>query len=49
MPKPPAKRRPPPSQTWRTFVRNHLAGTIAIDFLAVPTVHKLLDGVDCAR
>ena len=28
----------PPSQSWRTFVRNHLSGTIAIDFLTVPTV-----------
>jgi hypothetical protein len=28
----------PPSQTWKTFLRNHLAGTIAIDFLTVPTV-----------
>lgn len=27
----------PPSQTWGTFVRNHLPGTIAIDFLTVPT------------
>jgi putative transposase len=27
-----------PSQTWTTFIRNHLAGTIAIDFFAVPTV-----------
>jgi transposase InsO family protein len=26
------------SQTWATFVRNHLSGTIAIDFLTVPTV-----------
>jgi putative transposase len=33
-------RRPwrPPSQTWKTFMRNHVAGTIAIDFLTVPTV-----------
>src|SRR5258708_36676221 len=30
--------RPPPSQTWQTFVGNHFAGTIAIDFLTVPTV-----------
>jgi putative transposase len=31
--------RPPrPSQTWTTFVRNHIAGTIAIDFFTVPTV-----------
>jgi putative transposase len=27
-----------PSQTWTTFVRNHLPGTLAIDFLTVPTV-----------
>jgi transposase InsO family protein len=27
-----------PSQTWMTFVRNHLAGTLAIDFFTVPTV-----------
>jgi putative transposase len=34
------RRRPrsrPPSQTWGTFVRNHLPGTLAIDFLTVPT------------
>jgi putative transposase len=38
MPKPPGRPRRPPSQTWKTFVRNHLAGSIAIDFLTVPTV-----------
>jgi hypothetical protein len=27
----------PPSQTWGAFVRNHLRGTLAIDFLTVPT------------
>src|SRR6516164_3843904 len=27
-----------PAQTWATFVRNHLAGTLAIDFFTVPTV-----------
>jgi hypothetical protein len=26
------------SQTWTTFVRNHLAGTLAIDLFTVPTV-----------
>jgi putative transposase len=34
------RRRPrsrPPSQTWTTFIRNHLPGTLAIDFLTVPT------------
>jgi len=37
MPKP--SRRPGrPSQTWGTFVRNHMVGTIAVDFLTVPTV-----------
>jgi putative transposase len=29
---------PPPSQAWKTFVGNHLGGTIAIDFLTLPTV-----------
>jgi hypothetical protein len=29
--------RKPPSQTWRTFLTNHLAQTAAIDFFAVPT------------
>jgi putative transposase len=38
MPKPRARPRRPPSQTWKTFLRNHLGGTIAIDFLTVPTV-----------
>src|SRR5450432_625272 len=35
--RPGAPRRPPPT-TWGTFLRMHLAGTIAIDFLVVPTV-----------
>src|SRR5271169_850021 len=28
----------PPSQTWRTFLRNHLGEIIAVDFFTVPTV-----------
>src|SRR6267143_1318941 len=28
----------PPSQTWRTFLTNHLVQTTAIDFFTVPTV-----------
>ncbi|PYT76706.1 MAG: hypothetical protein DMG40_25625 [Acidobacteria bacterium] len=28
--------RKPPSQTWRTFLVNHLAQTAAIDFFTVP-------------
>ncbi len=27
-----------PSQTWRTFIRNHMTEIVAIDFLTVPTV-----------
>jgi transposase InsO family protein len=38
MPTRPERPHRPPSQTWKTFLRNHLAGTIAIDFLTVPTV-----------
>src|SRR2546425_1331121 len=31
-------RRPkPPSQTWRTFLQNHLADLVSIDFFVVPT------------
>jgi putative transposase len=38
MPKRPGAPGRPPSTTWGTFLRTHLAGTIAIDFLTVPTV-----------
>ena len=38
MPKPSDRPRQPRSQTWGTFVRNHLHGTMAIDFFTVPTV-----------
>ncbi len=31
-------RRKPPSQTWRTFLRNHSKGLVSIDFFFVPTV-----------
>ena len=31
------RRRTPPSQTWRTFLENHLS-TVAIEFFAVPTL-----------
>ena len=27
----------PPSQTWRTFLKNHMSDTFAIDFFTVPT------------
>jgi putative transposase len=31
------KRRPQPSQTWRTFLINHVQGLVSIDFFTVPT------------
>jgi putative transposase len=33
-----ARRRTPPSQTWRTFLDNHIRGLVAVDFFIVPTV-----------
>ena len=37
------RRRPPPSQTWRTFLRNHIGQIVAADFFVVPTVtYRLL-------
>ena len=30
-------RRPPPSQTWRTFLTNHVRDLVSIDFFTVPT------------
>jgi transposase InsO family protein len=32
------KRRSPPSQTWRTFLANHVRELVALDFFTVPTV-----------
>jgi hypothetical protein len=32
-----ARRPGPPSQTWQTFIRNHITEIAAIDFLTVPT------------
>ena len=37
MPKPTWRPAGPPSPNWKTFISNHLNGTIAIDFLTVPT------------
>jgi hypothetical protein len=28
----------PPSQTWRTFLRNHLTTMVSVDFFTVPTI-----------
>ena len=32
------RRAGPPSQTWKTFLKNHMVETAAIDFFVVPTV-----------
>jgi transposase InsO family protein len=32
------RRRNPPSQTWRTFLENHVKSTVSIDFFTVPTI-----------
>ena len=29
---------PQPSQTWQTFLRNHLGQIVSVDFFTVPTV-----------
>jgi putative transposase len=30
--------RKPPSQTWRTFLENHLQSLVSADFFVVPTI-----------
>ena len=32
------KHKNPPSQTWRTFLKNHIQDLVSIDFFIVPTV-----------
>ena len=32
------RRRKPPSESWRIFLKNHLDSTVAVDFFAVPTL-----------
>jgi hypothetical protein len=40
------KRREPPSQGWKTFLRNHADGIAAIDLFVVPTISfRLLYGL----
>ena len=31
-------RRKPPSQTWKTFIKNHMTEMVSVDFLVVPTI-----------
>ena len=30
--------RKPPSQTWRSFLENHISSLVSVDFFTVPTV-----------
>ena len=30
--------RRPPSQTWRTFLENHIKQLVSVDFFTIPTV-----------
>jgi hypothetical protein len=40
-----ARRRRPPSQEWKTFLRNHADGIASIDLFVVPTISfRLLYG-----
>jgi transposase InsO family protein len=40
------RRRPPPSQGWKTFLRNHADGIVAMDLFVVPTISfRLLYGL----
>jgi len=32
------RHRNPPSQTWRTFLENHLKSTVSVDFFTVPSI-----------
>ena len=33
-----ARHRQPPSQTWRTFLKNHTKDLVSLDFFVVPTI-----------
>ena len=33
-----ARHRKPPSQTWRTFLENHVKTMVSVDFFTVPTI-----------
>ena len=40
-------RRGPPSQGWRTFLRNHADGIAAMDLFVVPTISFRLLSMGC--
>jgi hypothetical protein len=37
----------PPSQTWRTFLKNHMSSVVSIDFFTVPTATRFLHSFYC--
>ena len=40
----------PPSQTWRTFLTNHIVSAVSMDFFVVPTLTgRILFVLDCCR
>jgi len=41
------KHRKPPSQSWRTFLENHVKQLVSIDFFVVPTVTFRILYVSC--
>jgi hypothetical protein len=44
------RRQQPPSQGWKTFLRNHAAGIASIDLFVVPTISlELLYGLVILR
>jgi putative transposase len=43
------RRRTPPSQTWRTFLDNHLTTLVSVDFFTVPTITRVERISDCTR
>jgi hypothetical protein len=42
-----ARRRGPPSQGWKTFLRNHADGIAAMDLFGVPTIWAMAGGRSC--
>ena len=41
------RNRKPPSQTWRTFLENHLKSLVSVDFFTVPTIRFQVLYVSC--
>ena len=43
------RHRKPPSQTWRTFLENHLKSIVSVDFFTVPTIRFQIPNRFCGR